>query len=189
MIELFRVATARRCLVAGLAASAVLASTTASFAGPGHDHAPTVAATAALPRFAATSQTYELVGVLKGQQLKLYLDHADTNVPAKAARLAVEWAGHPLKLEPQGEAEFSALLPDDPRHGEIAILATVQDERGGDLLATTLTLDDQSTVPAHSDYGWRQVAGLTLMTIVLALSVITLRHRRRRRANTIGVTR
>eukprot|EP01042_Synura_sphagnicola_P021246 gene21246-26993_t len=54
-----------------------------ALAGAGHDHgeAPVAAAGTALPRFAATSDLFELVGVLDGQKIALYLDHAGDNSP------------------------------------------------------------------------------------------------------------
>ncbi len=58
-------------------------------AGDGHDHgdAPPAASGPALPRFAAVSDLFELVGVLDGKRLTLYLDHAADNRPVKDAKL------------------------------------------------------------------------------------------------------
>ena len=47
-----------------------------ALAGPGHGESPAAATGTALPRFAATSDLFELVGVLDGQKIALYLDHA-----------------------------------------------------------------------------------------------------------------
>ena len=67
-------------------------------AGPGHDHdhdhdAPAATAPAALPRFAASSELFELVGVLDGKTLTLYLDRAATNEPLTQAALELELGG------------------------------------------------------------------------------------------------
>ena len=62
-------------LPAALCAAAILAASPA-WAGPGHDHgdAAPAAVGQALPRFSAVSETFELVGVLSGKQITLYLD-------------------------------------------------------------------------------------------------------------------
>ena len=54
----------------------VATTTFTTWAGDGHDHgeATTSAGGPALPRFTAVSETFELVGVLNGKQLTLYLD-------------------------------------------------------------------------------------------------------------------
>ncbi len=46
-----------------------------AWAGEGHDHgdAAPAAVGQALPRFSAVSETFELVGVLSGKQITLYL--------------------------------------------------------------------------------------------------------------------
>ena len=60
-----------RKLLAGCVCSLLFAC--AAFAGEGHDHgeAPAAASGPALPRFTATSDMFELVGVLDGQHLAL----------------------------------------------------------------------------------------------------------------------
>ena len=60
-------------LPAALCAAAILASSPA-WAGPGHDHgdAAPAAVGQALPRFSAMSETFELVGVLNGKQIRSY---------------------------------------------------------------------------------------------------------------------
>ena len=53
-------------------------------AGEGHDHgdeAPGAASGPASPRFTAASELFELVGVIDGKRLTVYLDHAATNQP------------------------------------------------------------------------------------------------------------
>ena len=59
-----------------------------AIAGDGHDHgdaAPAATGTA-LPRFAAVSETFELVGVLDGKQVTLYLDRFADNAPVRGAQ-------------------------------------------------------------------------------------------------------
>ena len=83
-----------------------------ALAGAGHDHGETPAAAAgtALPRFAATSDLFELVGVLDGQKIALYLDHAGDNSPVKDARLELDIAGTSVPVTRVAEGEFQATL-------------------------------------------------------------------------------
>ena len=83
-----------------------------ALAGAGHDHgeAPAAAAGTALPRFAATSDLFELVGVLDGQKIALYLDHAGDNSPVKDARLELDIAGTNVPVTRVAEGEFQATL-------------------------------------------------------------------------------
>ena len=66
----------------------------AALAGDGHDHgeAPAAPSGPAMPRFAATSDLFELVGVLDGAQLSLYLDHSADNRPVADAQLELDLA-------------------------------------------------------------------------------------------------
>ena len=80
-------------LLAALSLAVLLLGTSMSAtAGEGHDHgdaAPAAAGTA-LPRFAAVSETFELVGVLDGKQVTLYLDRFADNAPVRGAKIELE---------------------------------------------------------------------------------------------------
>ena len=54
----------------------------------GHDNAPAAAPAQAAPRFALDSELFELVGVVNGHTLALYLDRADDNRPVPGVQLA-----------------------------------------------------------------------------------------------------
>jgi len=152
------------------------------FAGPGHDHGDDAPAAAgmALPRFTATSETFELVGILNGKQLTLYLDHADTNAPVKNVKLELELGGSKLTLEPHGDGEFIAMLADSPKPGTIAVTATVATEKDSDLLAGELALhDEHAAVAAGHVHGWKEWLPWGLGGIVLlALAMVVVRRRR-----------
>ena len=63
-------------LTAFTVATLIAISPLTTLAGEGHDHgeAPTASTGPALPRFAATSSTFELIGVLNGHDLTLWLE-------------------------------------------------------------------------------------------------------------------
>jgi hypothetical protein len=93
----------------------------------GHDHgeAPAAATGTALPRFAATSDLFELVGVLDGQKIALYLDHAGDNSPVKDARLELDIAGTSVPVTRVAEGEFQATLAAPLAEGVSPVTATV----------------------------------------------------------------
>ncbi len=161
-----------------------------AIAGPGHDHgddAPTSSGGVALPRFAATSELFELVGVLNGTRLTLYLDHADTNAPVKDAQLELEFAGTKLKVEPHGEGEFEATLPAAPKPGVLAIAAVVVAGQQTDLLAGELDLhDDKAETAASNAIDGRQVLPWAGGMIALAGLIAFLIRRKRQRSSVLN---
>lgn len=128
-------------------------------AGPGHDHdhdkaVPAVAA--ALPRFAASSELFELVGVLDGKTLRLYLDRAATNEPLPQAQIELEFGG--VKLQPQAQADgsFRVELTQALREGLHPVTATVSVGDEADLLAGELDLHGEAAHEANAPIqAWR----------------------------------
>ena len=76
-------------LAAALVAAPCLLLSPPARADDGHDHAGPAPATAgaATPRFTASSEAFELVGVLQGRRLTLYLDRVADNTPVKGATI------------------------------------------------------------------------------------------------------
>ena len=80
-----------------LAAAAVVAAMVwlvliveGAHAHEGHDHAaPTNRVATSLPRIAVQSELYQLVGILEGGRLTLYLDRFSDNAPVTTGRIAV----------------------------------------------------------------------------------------------------
>ena len=120
-----------------------------ALAGPGRDHgeAPAAPAGTALPRFAATSDLFELVGVLDGQKIALYLDHAGDNSPVKDARLELDIAGTNVPVTRVAEGEFQATLAAPLAEGVSPVTATVAAGTDTDLLAGEIDLHPA----AHTD--------------------------------------
>ena len=86
-------------------ASVLLGNALPVIAGDGHDHGDTAPAATgtALPRFAAVSETFELVGVLDGKQVTLYLDRFVDNTPVRGAQIELEIDGTKFKAEAHGD--------------------------------------------------------------------------------------
>jgi len=162
----------------GILAAAVLAATMPAFAGDGHDHgeAPASAAGSAAPRFATASETFELVGVVEGKHLALYISRYGDSSPVKGARLEIELGGVKIPVEAHAEGQFEAELAAAPKAGTISVAATIYAGDETDLLAGELDVHDESTAPgaAHSsswrDYAtWGVAAALALLLAVVGI--------------------
>ena len=131
-------------------------------AGPGHDHgdaAPAATGTA-LPRFAAVSETFELVGVLDGKQVTLYLDRFADNAPVRGAKIELEIAGAKFSAQAHGDNAYEVVLKEAPKPGVLPITATVTAGTEVDLLAGELDIHEaghaDEAVHTHS---WTEYAG------------------------------
>jgi hypothetical protein len=165
-------------------------------AGDGHDHGDTApaAGTVALPRFAAVSETFELVGVVDGRRVTLYLDRWADGSPVEDATLELELGGVKVPVhahqEGEGKGEFEAELAQALEPGVIAVAATVIAGKDTDLLAGELDLHAEDAEHAeHAEradaaaphYGtWKDYAAPAAWAILGALVLAALGHRLRR---------
>lgn len=140
--------------------------------GEGHDHgdAPTATVNSAQPRFTAVSDDFELVGVLNGKRLTLYLDRAADNSPVKDATLELELGGVKVPVNPHGEGEFEATLAQELGAGVTSITATVMAGQESDLLAGEL--DIRAEVSAAADHSPWQKYGAWLLGALLTLALL-----------------
>lgn len=148
-------------LPAALCAAAILVASPA-WAGPGHDHgdAAPAAVGQALPRFSAVSETFELVGVLSGKQITLYLDRFADNSPVRGAQIELEIGGAKFKAEKLGDDEYEVVLPEAPKVGVLPVTATVTAGNEADLLAGELDIHEEvhADETAHT-HSWTEYAG------------------------------
>jgi hypothetical protein len=163
-----------------LVAAMTLALTPALWADEGHSHdAPAAATGTALPRFHAVSDDFELVGVLQGKQLTLYLDHAADNRPVKNATLELELGALKLRPAPHGgDGEFEVTLAEELKPGTIPVTVTVSAGEQSDLLAGELDLHGDE--PTHADaaaLGWKAWAGGALIATAVAAVLLSRRAR------------
>ena len=158
----------------------------AAWAGEGHDHgeAPAAPAGAASPRFSATSESFELVGVLNGQKLSLYLDRADDNSPVQGATLDLVLGDTQVAAQSVGDGEFEATLPAAPPEGLLAVTATVVAGKDADLLAGELDIHADAHAPEASSRTPRTalVAGAVAAAGAVLALLALLRARRTRAA-------
>jgi len=161
-IELFRNPSMNLPCTPAAVLAALLMFATPAWSGEGHDHgdAAPAAAGQALPRFTAESETFELVGVLSGKQITLYLDRFGDNSPVRGAQIELEIGGAKFKAGKHGEDEYEVALAEAPKPGVLPVTATVTAGNETDLLAGELDIHEE----AHADeathtHGWTEYAG------------------------------
>ena len=138
------------------AALAALLFTAATPAHEGHDHgAPEATATDWAPRATARSRDFDLVAVLAGTELVLWLDRARDNAPQGDAVIEVDsgaWNGVATAA-----ADGSLRLPAGPltTPGRHELIFTVQAGDAMDLLPATLVVPSAVTAAPGAGGGYR----------------------------------
>lgn len=118
--------------------------------GHGHDGAP-AAAGAALPRFAIASDAFELVGVVDGRRIDLYLDHFADGSPVSDARLELELDGRSVPVSAHGTGQFEGRLETALAPGVLSVAATIVAGTTSDLLAGEIDNQRDLHDDAHAD--------------------------------------
>ncbi|MBR0813327.1 efflux RND transporter periplasmic adaptor subunit [Bradyrhizobium diazoefficiens] len=145
----------------GLAVLACLASLMLGCAGSGahegHDHgeankAPVVSS--AYPRVVARSELYEIVGILRNNQLSIYLDDAVTNEPVSDATLQVTVGdANAVEASKAGSGLYTLAMPGHPA-GSVEVIFSVSAQKGDDLLVDSLTAPQPASPPRAHGHGW-----------------------------------
>lgn len=163
--------------------AALFASPAAADDEHGHDHgAPAAAAGPALPRFTAVSDAFELVGVVNGKQLTIYLDRFDDNAPVKGAQIELELSGTKLALKPHADGEYEATLGQELQPGITAVTATVVAGKLTDLLAADIDVHADTHADEVHGPGWQRIAAWSLGAIAVLGLVAWATWRARRSA-------
>lgn len=163
-----------------------------SLAGPawaadehGHDHdAPAAASGPALPRFAAVSEAFELVGVVNGKQLAIYLDRFDDNSPVEGAKLELEVGGKKVDVKPHAAGEYEATLAEELKPGVTPVTVTLEVKGETDILASEIDIHEEEHADEHRA-GWTRYAAWGAAALVgVGLAVAAARRFKSRR--TVG---
>lgn len=153
----------------GLALMATTLAALPARADDSHNHgaAPSAAAAPALPRFATSTELFELVGVVDGRQLTVYLDRFDDNTPVKGAKLELELGGTKVALKETADGEFHGTLAQAPATGITPVTATVTAGTDTDLIGTDLDVHANASAPHVHGRAWLKVLGGALGALVL----------------------
>src|SRR5262245_28616324 len=137
----------------------LLAPSPAVQAHEGHDHGPAEGISGPVaPRVAARSEVYEIVGVLRGERLVIYLDRIANNEPVTTADIAVTIgdASEPVNAEWAADGTYALTSPLLRASGPLELVFSITGEAGDDLLAGTLSLPQEAmTTGVGATGGWR----------------------------------
>ncbi len=118
----------------------------------GHDHGgPKIEITTAVaPRFDAVSDDFELVGVVKGKDLIVYLDRFRTNEQIPTAKITATANGEAVPVEPLDDKSYRIRTPLLASPGKIDFQFTIIDGDLTDLLAGSLEATGPKAAPAST---------------------------------------
>jgi hypothetical protein len=160
-----------------------------AWAGEGHDHgeAPAAATGTAAPRLTSHSDLFELVGMVEGNEMKIYLDRFATNEPVTDARIEVEIGN--IKGIAAAQADGSYIFKNDvfTKPGDLSVSFTVIAGKDADLLAGDLKIDGPIDDHVHDESAkpWLRWAAYAGGALLLA-AIVFVAMRRRRRAATFA---
>jgi len=92
------------------------------------------------PRVEAASADVELLGIVEGAVLTVYVDHFATNVPIDGAKLSLEREGQSFDGQPMGEGAYRFEMPWLATPGSHALMFTLVAADLSDLLTATLEI-------------------------------------------------
>lgn len=143
-------------VVALLATGLVISLVEPVGAHEGHDHgAPPAAITTPMaPRADAQSEQFELVAVVRGGTLTVYLDRFATNQPVTGASLDIDTPSGPIKPLETAPGVYAAAVQLRPGSHDLAI--TITADVSVDLLTTTLLVPEPT--PGGLDLPWTSPA-------------------------------
>lgn len=101
------------------------------------------------PRIVAQSEAYELVGILRSDGLRIYLDRFDTNEPVIEAAIAVTIGTEDVTAAEMGDGTFGVKSAQFSGEGPLELIFVITAPTGDDLLIGTLELPVKSA-PAAS---------------------------------------
>ena len=172
-----------RTVLQWLAIAALAAATgRGALAHGDEDHgAPAAAATqGVLPRVLATTEDFELVGVLEADRLLLYLDRQTSNEPVLKARIEVEGAGLNDVASESAPGLYTLSLGQPLASGRHAMTFTVQAGELSDLMLGALDLPAPAvlnTPPAATALAWWPWLGGAGVVSAAGLGLMALRRR------------
>lgn len=154
---------------------ALLFCATSLMAHEGEDHGapPPLPPQTLAPRASAVTEAFEVVAVLDGKTLLIYLDHFATNAPIGNARVEVEGAGLKGFLRANGVGTYLLNIAKAIPPGKHPLTITIDAADTTDLLIATLEIPQPPAEIApppwwKSGFLWGAIALLLFGTIWLA---------------------
>jgi hypothetical protein len=166
----------------------------------GHDLAPSSMAPNAPghPRLAASSEVYELVAILEGERLTIYLDRFDDNAPVTDAAITVTIDDETVVADAAADGSYAVASKRFGSSGLVELVFDVRRPGADDLLIGKMSLrnaasaGDPSELTASPVQWWSYLRHgaedhLILMSLILLLGLALGQVLRRRRVVSLPV--
>lgn len=147
-----------RALRALAVTAALCAAITPALAHEGHDHEEQQqpVSAGALPRGEADSDAFEIVAIVRGENLEIYLDRFATNEPVTGATIEVESPDGPVKAAASADGTYRMAAPWLAKSGRADLIFTVTAGDTTDILPLTIQTTPgaaQSAAPREAAAG------------------------------------
>lgn len=169
----------------GTGALLALALTAGSpaLAGPGHDHggaadAP-AAAVPAMPRFETSSDRFEIVGRVEGDDLRLWVDDWATNAPVTAVTLELTIGSRKVAATARPDGTFGAPLPEHDTPGTYPVTIGVRGAGAPALLGGSMVISAEQAHAHDEGFPLALVLGGGALLLLAAGGGLWLVRRRR----------
>jgi membrane fusion protein, heavy metal efflux system len=142
---------------------ALLLAASAALAHEGHDHGapPTPVSTTIAPRIDASSDVFELIGVLRGGKLTMFVDRFVTNEPVMEAEVEVETPAGALKAVRNPDGTFALDAGWVKPGGTYDLIVTVTAGADIDVLTGQLKVPADETSARAVQSSWIVSSALT----------------------------
>ncbi len=140
-------------------------------AGHSHEVAATTTGTAA-PRFAITTDLFEVVGILAGKELAVFVDRFATNVPVVDASVELESGSFKAKgvlHKDLGDFVFPADVFAKP--GSYPLVLTITTGDDVDIIAANLLVPDPHAGDGHDGKTWLSTRNVLIAAVALLLVI------------------
>lgn len=170
----------------------LILSLAVSVAHEEHDHGDadnSAVVSSAYPRVSARSELYEIVGILKGGQLSIFLDDAVTNEPISDAALQVTIGDSaPIEAKKEQNGIYTAAFPDPKLTGSVEVIFSVAAKKGDDLLVDSFTLPQSAIPPAKPEHALVSAGRSAAILALAGLGLGLLFGYLRRQGRTVAAT-
>ncbi|HVR94916.1 MAG TPA: hypothetical protein VHI75_13885, partial [Casimicrobiaceae bacterium] len=160
------------------------------FADEGHGGhgAPSSTLPATLaPRVEANSEIFELVGMLEGEKLTLYLDRFATNEPVTNAAIEIASGEFKVTAQSTGEGIYTAAAATLTKPGQYPLVFTIRAAEETDLLDGTLDVPPPTDAVSHT-HNWAEwLVWIIGALVALAGTAWLLLRRMTRRTQALAV--
>jgi membrane fusion protein, heavy metal efflux system len=160
--------------VAAMVLALLATAMPSALAHEGHDHGPAENVSGpAAPRVAAHSDAYQIVGVLRGERLTIYLDRFANNEPITNAAIAVTVGDDTEAVQAEANASggYTIVSPRFRTAGPVELVFAITDGKEDDLLVGMLTVPGAQPGASGALRNWLPVSPVWQMVLLAIASL------------------